>query len=152
MIGFGWIGAGVQRSHRWCDRHNEGLRWCDRMGFLGLTNGFGHCSTNELGLGFSGFVGVGFWVRSLLPLSLSLSLRAGVISLSLSSLSVFRKMIFEGKIKTEINLHPNTGQLKSIFGKCIFHAQPNTRKYGKAFPEVIFTQNKHNLSFICGFV
>ena len=56
-------------------------------------------------------------------------------------------MIFEGKIKTEINLHPNTGQLKSISGKCIFHAQPNTRKYGKTFPEVIFTQNKHNLRF-----
>ena len=54
-IGFGWIGAGVRRSRRWFDWCNEGLRWCDRMGFLGLTNGFGHCSTNELGLGFSGF-------------------------------------------------------------------------------------------------
>ena len=54
-------------------------------------------------------------------------------------------MIFEGKIKTEIVLHPNKGQLKSISGKCIFHAQPNTHIYGKAFPEVIFTQNKHNL-------
>ena len=118
--------------------------------------------------GFSGFDEWVFWVRRTslvlgflgssesisrfglfflsLSLSLSLSVHAGAISLSLSSLSVFRKMIFEGKIKTEINLHPNTGELKSISGKCIFHAQPNTRKYGKTFSEVIFTQNKHSLS------
>ena len=55
------------------------------MGFLGLTNGFGHCSMNELGLGFSGFVGVGFWVRSL---SLSLSLCAWARSHSYSALSL----------------------------------------------------------------
>ena len=113
-------------------------------------------ATNELGLGFSGFIGVGFWVRRSRALlgflgssSLSLSLCARALlplSLSLSSLSVFRKIVFEGKIKTEINLHPITGQLKCISGKCIFHAQPNTCKYGKAFTEVIFTQNKHSLS------
>ena len=79
-------------------------------------------------------------------LSLSLSLHTGA-SPSHSALSVFSgKWVFEGKIKTEINLHPLTGQLKSISEKCIFRAQPNTRKYGKAFPEVIFTQNKHSLS------
>ena len=140
-IGFGWIGAGVRRSRRWCDRRDEGLRWCDRMGFLGLTNGFGHCSTNELGLGFSGFLGVGFWVRrsqflgsvssSSLSLSLSLCLRAGAISLSLSSLSVFRKMIFEGKIKTEIILHPNTRSTEKHFQKIYFPCatkHPHLRK------------------------
>ena len=78
----------------------------------------------------------------------SLPLSSSSISLSLSSLSlsIFRKIVFAGKIKTEINLHPKYGQLKTIFGKCIFHAQPNTRKYGKAFSEVIFTQNKHSLN------
>ena len=77
----------------------------------------------------------------------SLPLSYSSISLSLSSLSlsIFRKIVFEGKIKTEINLHPTHGQLKTIFEKCIFHAQPNTRKYGKAFSKVIFTQNKHSL-------
>ena len=78
----------------------------------------------------------------------SLPLSSSSISLSLSSLSlsIFRKIVFEGKIKTEINLHPTHDQLKTISGKCIFLAQPNTRKYGKAFPEVIFTQNKHSLN------
>ena len=73
-IGFGWIGAGVRQSCRWCDQRDEGLRWCDRMGFLGLTNGFfgfdwmGFLGAIEwvwrmgfLGLGFSGLSGVGFW-------------------------------------------------------------------------------------------
>ena len=78
--------------------------------------------------------------------SLSLSLRAGA-SPSHSALSVFSgKWEFEGKIETKINLHPFKGQLKSISGKCIFRAQPNTRKYGKAFPKMLFTQNKHSLS------
>ena len=75
-IGFGWIGAGVRQSCRWCDQRDEGLRWCDRMGFLGLTNGFsefdwmGFLDAIEwvwrmgfLGLGFSGLSGVGFWVH-----------------------------------------------------------------------------------------
>ena len=71
-------------------------------------------------------------------LSLSLSLRAGASS-SPSALSLFsEKFLFEGKIETEINLHPFKGQLKSISGKCIFRAQPNTRKkvksiFGNAF-------------------
>ena len=102
---------------------------------------------------------ISFWVRSLWPelgwpegcaLSLSLlplSHSHSALSLSLSlSLSIVRKIVFEGKIKTEINLHPTHGQLKTISGKWIFHAQPNTRKYGKAFPKVIFTQNKHSQS------
>ena len=75
---------------------------------------------------------------SSLSLSLSLSLRAGASS-SPSALSLFSgKWEFKGKIETEINLHPFKGQLKSISGKCIFRAQPNTRKkvksiFGNAF-------------------
>ena len=38
------------------------------------------------------------------------------------------------------------GQLQIISRKYIFHAQPNTRIYGKAFPEVVWSQNKHSLS------
>ena len=81
-----------------------------------------------------------FWVRlirflgsselvsrfGLFFLSPSLSLRAGAISLSLSSLSVFRKMIFEGKIKTEIILHPNTRSTEKHFRKIYF---PCTTKH-----------------------
>ena len=96
---------------------------------------------------------ISFWVQSLWPelgwpegCALSLSLLSLSHSHSALSLSIFRKIVFEGKIKMEINLHPTHGQLKTISGKCIFHVQPNTRKYRKAFPEVIFTQNKHNLS------
>ena len=51
--------------------------------------------------------------------ALSLSLRAGAISLTLS-LSVFQKMIFEGKIKTEIILHPTHGQTEKHFRKMYF--------------------------------
>ena len=84
-------------------------------------------------------------VPSLFFLSLSLSVRAGA-SPSPSALSLFSgKWDFEGKIETEINLHPFKAQLKSISGKCIFRAQPNTCKYGKAFPKMLFTQNKHSL-------
>ena len=76
-----------------------------------------------------------------LSLSLSLSLRAGASPSPLALSLFFEKWEFEGKIKTETNLHPLTGQLKSISRKCIFRAQPNTRKYGKAFSEMLFTQN-----------
>ena len=40
------------------------------------------------------------------------------------------------------------GQLQITSGKFIFHAQPNTRIYGKAFSEVVWSQNKHNLKCI----
>ena len=71
-------------------------------------------------------------VPSLFFRSLSLSLRAGASS-SPSALSLFSgKFLFEGKIETEINLHPFKGQLKSISGKRIFRAQPNTRKKVKS--------------------
>ena len=67
------------------------------------------------------------WVASnglsLLPLSLSLSLslftRGHDLTLTLS-LSVFQKMIFEGKIKTEIILHPTHGQTEKHFQKIYF--------------------------------
>ena len=55
------------------------------------------------------------------PLSLSLSLRAGAISLAHSlPLSVFRKMVFEGKIKTEINSHHKHVRTEKHFQKMHF--------------------------------
>ena len=109
----------------------------DNLGRGRLVLGCDAVGVDDLSRALLGFLGSS---------SLSLSLRAGA-SPSHSTLSLFsRKWVFEGKIKTEINLHPLTGQLKSISGKCIFRAQPNTRKYGKAFPEVIFIQNKHSLT------
>ena len=86
-----------------------------------------------------------------LSLSLSLSLRAGASS-SPSALSLFSgKFLFEGKIETEINLHLFKGQQKSISGKCIFCAQPNTRKKVKSISENAFhpkqTQPKKKILF-----
>ena len=64
---------------------------------------------------------------SLFFLSLSLSLRAGAISLAHTlSLSVFRKMVFEGKIKTEINLHHKHVRTEKHFRKMHF---PCTTKH-----------------------
>ena len=42
-------------------------------------------------------------------------------------------------------------QMKMISGKFYFQNQPNTRIYGKAFLEVIFTQNKHSLNCVLSF-
>ena len=39
------------------------------------------------------------------------------------------------------------GQLQIISGKYIFLAQPNTRIYGKTFPEVVWSRNKHSLIY-----
>ena len=65
-------------------------------------------------------------------LSLSLSLHAGAISLAHTlSLSVFRKMVFEGKIKTEINLHHKHVMTKKNFRKMHFPCaikHPHLRK------------------------
>ena len=66
------------------------------------------------------------------------------------SLSVFQKMRFEGKIKTEMILHPTHNQTKNHFRKMYFPCttkHPHLRKsiYGKAFPKTIFTQNKRTL-------
>ena len=65
-------------------------------------------------------------------LSLSLSLCAWARSHSHSlSLSVFRKMIFESKIKTKIILHPTHGQTKKHFRKMYFSCttkHPHLRK------------------------
>ena len=59
---------------------------------------------------------ISFWVRSLWPelgwpegCALSLSLLPLSHSHSALSFSIFRKIVFEGKIKTEINLHPTHG-------------------------------------------
>ena len=70
------------------------------------------------------------------------------ISLSLSLCAWVRKW-FEVKIFTlnhfRVKAIKTHGQLKIFFGKFIFHAQPNTCIYGKAFPEVIWSQKKHSL-------
>ena len=73
-------------------------------------------------------------------------------SLSCSrSLSLSLWNSFEVKIGTEIHFRSQSlffffGQRKSISGKFYFPDQPNTRISEKAFPEMIFTQNKHSLS------
>ena len=73
-----------------------------------------------------------------------------LLSLSLSFCAWVRKW-FEVKILTETNFRVKSikahGQLKIFSGKFIFHAQPNTRIYGKAFSKVIWSQNKHSLSW-----
>ena len=62
-----------------------------------------------------------------LSLSLSLSLRASAISLAHSlPLSVFQKMVFEGKIKTEINSHHKHVRTEKHFQKMHF---PCTTKH-----------------------
>ena len=81
-------------------------------------------------------------MASLLPLSLSLSLRAGAISLAHSlSLSVLRKMVFEGKIKTEINLHHKHVRTEKHFRKMHFPCatkHPHLRKsiFGNHFQPI----------------
>ena len=72
------------------------------------------------------------------------------LSLSLSLCAWVRKW-FEVKIFTSNHFRVKAikthGQLKIFSGKFIFHAQPNTHIYGKAFLEVIWSQNKHSLNF-----
>ena len=67
-----------------------------------------------------------------LSLSLSLFARRRDLTLTLTfSLSVFRKTIFEGKIETEIILHPTHGQTKKHFRKMYFPCatkHPHLRK------------------------
>ena len=158
-----------------------GVRDLDSQGVrdLGSRSGFAIWVRNDRG-SRSGFATIGvrkgfaIWVReierrsrtdsksdgepivpSLFFLSLSLSLRVGASS-SPSALSLFSgKFLFEGKIETEINLHPFKGQLKCISGKCIFRAQPNTRKKVKSISENAFhpkqTQPKF-LSFVSLFL
>ena len=66
------------------------------------------------------------------------------------SLSVWVRKWFEVKIFTSnhfrVKLTKTHDQLKIFFRKFIFHAQPNTHIYGKVFPKMIWSQNKHSLS------
>ena len=70
------------------------------------------------------------------------------LSLSLSLCAWVRKW-FEVKIFTSNHFRVKSikthSQLKIIFEKFIFHAQPNTCIYRKTFPKVIWNQNKHCL-------
>ena len=62
-------------------------------------------------------------------------------SLSLSFFARLTQKLFEVKIFTSNHFRGQSlilhGQLQITSGKFIFHAQPNTHSYGKAFPEVI---------------
>ena len=66
------------------------------------------------------------------------------------SLSLSLRNSFEVKIGMEIHFRSQSlfflGQRKSISGKFYFPDQLNTRISRKAFPEMIFTQNKHSLN------
>ena len=113
------------------ERARSWVFWVKRSQFLGSSESV------------SGFVGVRFWV----PISL--------LSLSLS-LRVWVQKYFEVKIATEIILHQNKGifrlKRKSFTVDRIFCVLPNTHFYGKAFPKMIWSQNKHSLnvlSFTC---
>ena len=80
------------------------------------------------------------YVRESSFLSLFLSLRV----------CEFQKW-FEGKIKTEMLLQGQRPYFmvngNNFPFDPIFLAHPNTRIYGKAFPEMIWSQNKHSLSY-----
>ena len=115
-------------------------------------------STRPMRSGTSDWSSVcGRWARSeecaVVVVRLELGLRTGLSLLSLSlslSLCAWVRKWFEVKILTETNFRVKAikthGQLKIISGKFIFHAQPNTHIYGKAFLEVIWNQNKHILN------
>ena len=93
----------------------------------------------DLGFGFASEVEdwfVGSWVHGAKSLGRRQSRSSWVaghgLSLSLSlSLFVFQKMIFEGKIKMEIILHPTHGQTEKHFQKMYFPCatkHPHLRK------------------------
>ena len=80
------------------------------------------------------------WALSSSSLSLSLSLCLCAWVWKWFELKIFTSNHFWVKaIKTH-------GQLKIFSGKFIFHVQPNTCIYGKVFPKMIWSQNKHSLS------
>ena len=138
---------GRGRSVLGCDDRDQGWRIGAAIAiaigvkarwWLGMTNlGWGRsvlgCDENDrfwgatrmirrvLGFGFDLSLGVislaGAWLTGGVC---SLPLSSSSISLSLSSLSVFRKMVFEGKIKKKIILHPNTRSTEKHFRKCYF--------------------------------
>ena len=75
------------------------------------------------------------WSR--LPLSLSLFAR---LTRKWFEVKIWASNHFCGQ---SLILH---GQLQITSKKIIFHAQPNTRIHRKAFPKVIWNQNKHSLN------
>ena len=72
------------------------------------------------------------------------------LSLSLSLSAHLTRKWFEVKIRASNHICGQSlilhGQLQITFRKFIFHAQPNTHFYGKAFPKMIWNQNKHSLN------
>ena len=72
------------------------------------------------------------------------------LSLSLSSIFLGWKS-FEGKIKPENEFQVRKGILQSTWKMNSvwpnFLELPNTHVYGKTFPKMVWSQNKHSLSF-----
>ena len=144
----------------WCMRSSDWslqdrAAWCDRRGAaIDETGATSACDRRTGARGSPTIVGLdwssGF---ALFFLSLSLSLSFS-LSLSLSlSFSLFLSLGSEfiwSENRNENEFPWSKGifysQLKLISRKFYFPDQPNTRIYGKAFPEVIFTQNKHSLN------
>ena len=89
-------------------------------------------------------------VRAIVGLELEVRRRrrTGDLSLSLSARLTWKW--FEVKIWASNHFHGQRlilhGQLQITSWKFIFHAQQNTHIYEKAFPKVIWSQNKHSLS------
>ena len=134
---------------------------------------FGHCSTNELGLGCVkdeidfGWIDLGWW-RSrwrcrwassgdygcdLADVGCDETGASGVISL----LFLFLSFIFlgcnsfEGKIKPEMVLRlssiilQSTQKTNSVWSNFLY--LPNTHTGVKAFPKMVWSKNKHGLCF-----
>ena len=124
------IGFGVRRE--------RSVLGCDENHSKSKSNGgVEGCDSKSKSKGF------GLWVQSLSGCDLSgrsLAGGRGVLSpflfflyltLTKLSLSVFWKMVFEGKIKMEIILHPNTRSTEKHFRKCYFpcaNKHPHLRK------------------------
>ena len=92
-------------------------------------------------------------VRSTLQLLLRCILAVSLYSLFFLSLSLFACLSPEMVWSENRNIKwfPGQslyfyGQMKCISRNSIFHAQPNTRFYGKWFPKMVWSQNKRTLS------
>ena len=111
----------------WRDRDT----WCDRRGaVIDETNAIWCVRSLDWSSGFVGDVEGMIWAPSSSSHACSLSLFA-CLTQKWFEVKIFTSNHFQGQ---SLILH---GQLQITSGKFIFHAQPNTRIYGKTFPKVI---------------
>ena len=159
MHGGGAVGWGRRFRLHQCVENKLHLGWVeDEISFRWIGLGWRQSSLGGSGLGGSAdgcdLAGVSggaispvlgatrpcFWC-DLLVVFLSLSLSLSSIFLGWNS--------FEGKIQTEMVLQGQKAYFavngNDFLFDPIFLAHPNNRIYGKAFPEVIWSQNKHSL-------